>query len=427
MGINGAWRLLKNNMNNYFINPEIKKGSLLIIFIMIIFFSASTFLNKMTENALKRDYSRSLGTVAARIIEKNPELEKDIMPLITKNITQEEESKGSKLLKQYGITTDLSTAIFPFINKTSRQNIINLSIIFIFLCLTLLFLNYIECSMFYKKVRKVTASAKKVLEGDYYINLNENTEGDFSKLTSSFNSMKDVIKNNIETLKKEKQFLVDLLSDISHQLKTPLSSIIVYNDIMLSKELPRSQEEIFLESNKNQLDKMNWLIKNLLKLARLDAKAVQFTKENQSLNETILESMDALMGKAYKENIEIKFHESGEIFLFHDRLWLEEAINNIIKNSIEHSSSGGKIDIYLSENPLFKRIIIEDKGEGISEDDLPHIFKRFYKSKSSKHNDSIGIGLALSKSIIEENNGLIEAQSTLGHGSKFIITFLNNY
>lgn len=411
-------------MNRYFINPEIKKSSLMIIFMMVIFFAANSFLVEMNSERLKEDYTKSMGAIAAKIIEKDPGMEQEIMPLITKEISKEDAAKGSALLKQYGISVDLSTSLFPYINKTVKWNIVSLIIIFSFLTCAILFLNYLQCGIFYKKIRKITTSAKRVLEGDYYININENTEGDFSKLTCSFNFMKDVIKNNIDTLKSEKQFLVDLLSDISHQLKTPLSSIIVYNDIMLSKELSREQQEIFLESNKNQLDKMNWLIRNLLKLAKLDAKAIEFTKENQSLNETILESIDTLLSKANKENIKIKFNEETEVLLVHDRLWLEEALNNIIKNSIEHTPSKGIINISLWENALFKRIIIEDTGEGISEDDLPNIFKRFYKAKTSKSNDSIGIGLALSKSIVEANDGVVEAQSKLGLGSKFIITFL---
>lgn len=413
-------------MNRFFINPEIKKSSIMIILIMVVFFTANSFLAIYNNMRLKEDYTNSMGAIAAKIIEKDPGLEKDIMPLVTKRISNVEAKKGSELLKQYGISIDLSTSLFPYINKTLEHNIINSICIFLSLTIVMLILNYMQCGTFYKKIRKVTYSAKKVIEGEYYINFNENEEGDFSKLTGSFNSMKDVIKNNIDTLKKDKQFLVDLLSDISHQLKTPLSSIIVYNDIMLSKDLSREQEIIFLESNKNQLDKMNWLIKNLLKLAKIDAKAIDFCKENESLNETILESIDSLSSKASLKNIKINFNEKGEVILFHDRLWLEEALNNIIKNSIEHTSNDGNINISLYENPLFKRIIIEDTGEGIAEEDLPNIFKRFYKAKTSKNNDSIGIGLALSKSIIEANNGIIEVQSTPGIGTKFILTFLLN-
>nr|WP_274601587.1 HAMP domain-containing sensor histidine kinase [Clostridium rhizosphaerae] len=236
--------------------------------------------------------------------------------------------------------------------------------------------------------------------------------------------MREIIRNNISQLKKEKQFLVDLLSDISHQLKTPLSSMIVYNDIMLTKELDKEQRQTFLLSNQNQLSRMNWLIQSMLKLAKLDAKAIELHKENQSLNETVEEAVDALDSRASKNNVKIICKGNYDIYLEHDRLWLEEALINIIKNGIEHTSSGGIITIDLIENPVYRRVIIEDTGEGIDERDLPNIFKRFYKAKTSRKTDSVGIGLALAKSIVEAHNGLIEAQSKVGLGTKFIITFL---
>lgn len=169
---------------------------------------------------------------------------------------------------------------------------------------------------------------------------------------------------------------------------------------------------------------MNWLIKSILKLARLDAKAIEFDKENQSLNETIEDSVEALESKASEANVKIDFKESAQVIFEHDSEWLQEALINIIKNSIEHSKEGGKIDICLNENPVYRRIIIEDNGEGIREEDLPNIFKRFYKARNSNNSESIGIGLALSKSIIEAHSGIIEAQSKVNEGTRFVITFL---
>ena len=236
--------------------------------------------------------------------------------------------------------------------------------------------------------------------------------------------MRGIIRSNLEDLKKEKQFLVDLLSDISHQLKTPLSSVILYNDIMINKELPKEQKAAFLLNNQNQLDKMNWLIKNMLKLAKLDAKAIEIKPEIQSLNETIQDSVDALESKALEAKVKIIFKETVEINFKHDRLWLEEAFINIIKNAIEHTPLNGMINLELKQSPLYTRVTIQDTGEGISDVDLPNIFKRFYKAKTSKKTDSIGIGLALAKSIIDEHNGIIEVQSRVNIGTEFVITFL---
>jgi signal transduction histidine kinase len=412
-------------MKRYFSNPEIKISSSVLALMMALMLAFTLLVLKFNYESLKESYVKSIGAVAVRVIAKDPGMESEIMPIITSKISSKESSAGKTFMQQYGLNKDTENAIFPYLNQIIFKNFAGIILIFIIMGVILFTLNYVQYGYFYDRIRNLTNGAKKVLEGKYDISICEDREGDLSKLANSFNSMRDVIRNNINDLKEEKQFLAELLSDISHQLKTPLSSLILYNDIMLSKNLNEEQQKTFLISNKNQLDKMNWLIKNLLKLAKLDAKAIKLSKENLSLNETIQDSIESLESKAYEQNIKVTFGNQDEVFFDHDRLWLEEALSNIIKNGIEHTPSGGNVNISLIENPIYKRIIIEDNGEGISEEDLPNIFKRFYKAKSSKKTDSIGIGLALAKSIIEAHGGVIEAQSRINAGTKFTITFLN--
>ena len=411
-------------MRRYFVNSELKISTALLLFIMTLFLLITSLVLKEHHDNLKADYIKSLGAIAAKVVEIDPELEKEIIPLITKEVSKEEAIKGSAFLKQYGLTQRLEDELFPYVSSTIIGNNHSIILIFIFMGAILFTLNYFQYSYFYKRIRRLTNAAKKVVEGDYDIAINEDKEGDFSKLATSFNSMRGIIRNNLSDLRREKQFLVDLLSDISHQLKTPLSSVILYNDIMASKELSVKQRSEFLLNNQNQLDKMNWMIKNILKLAKLDAKAIEIVKEEQSLNETLIDAIDALESKAHEAQVAIIYKDIEEISFQHDRLWLEEALINIIKNAIEHTTSGGSIKLELIENPLYTRIIIEDTGEGITDFDLPNIFKRFYKAKTSKKTESIGVGLALSKSIVEAHNGMIEVGSKLGVGTKFIITFL---
>ena len=412
-------------MKRYFINAELKISTVVLLSLMTLFLVITSLCLKVYHDNLKDDYIKSLGAISERVVEKDPKMEKEIMPLITKEVSNEEAIKGKALLKGYGLTQDLEDELFPYARTTIINNNYSIIIIFVFMTAILFTLNYFQYSFVYKRVRKLTGAAKKVVEGDYDIAINENKEGDFSKLAISFNSMSGIIRNNLSELEREKNFLVDLLSDISHQLKTPLSSVILYNDIMVNKELTRDQEEAFLTNNQNQLEKMNWLIKNLFKLAKLDAKAIEIVREEQSLNETLKDSIDALESKANECKVNIIFKEKEKINFKHDRLWLQEAFINIIKNAIEHTLPRGTISVELMQNPLYTRILIEDTGEGISDMDLPNIFKRFYKAKSSKKSDSIGIGLALSKSIIEAHNGIIEVASKLNIGTRFIITFIN--
>ncbi len=411
-------------MKRYFINPELKKSSILLLSLMTLFLFLSLYLLKLHHDSLKEDYVNSLGAITARITERNPELEKEIIPLITKQVSETEAIKGKAILNQYGLSKELEDELFPNVNKTIAKNSYSTIVMFILMIIFLFAFNYFQYGFFYEKLSRLTTAANRVVDGDYDITISENKEGDFSKLAVSFNSMREAIRNNISELIGEKQFLVNLLSDISHQLKTPLSSMIIYNDIMLHKELSKEQRETFLVNNQNQLHRMIWLIKSILKLAKLDANAIELVKDNQSLNETIQDSMEALESKALERNIRINLMEREEVFLEHDRLWLEEALINIIKNGIEHTPRDGEINLELVENPIYIRIVIEDTGEGIKEEDLPNIFKRFYKAKTSQKSDSVGIGLALAKSIVEAHNGFIEVQSTIGVGTRFTITFL---
>jgi signal transduction histidine kinase len=411
-------------MKRYFSNPELKISSVILFSIVILFLACTLIFQRFYYNSLKEAYIKSTGTVIARAVEINPGLEKELVPIITREISKEEAFIASELLRQYGLTENLETELFPYMNNASASNNYFIILLFITMALLLFIFNYMQYGFFYSRIKRLTIGARKVVEGDFDITINENKEGDLSKLAVAFNSMREIIRNNISELKKEKQFLVHLLSDISHQLKTPLSSMIVYNDIMLNKELSKEQSKTFLQNNQNQLNRMQHLIQSILKLAKIDAKAIELNKENQSLNETIQEAIDTLGNKAAQHNIEVNFIEKDEISFVHDSLWLQEALINIIKNGIEHNKDGGEVSISLIENPVYTRVIIEDTGEGIREEDLPNIFKRFYKAKTSKKSDSVGIGLALSKAIVEAHGGIIEATSEIGVGTRFVLTFL---
>lgn len=411
-------------MKKYFLNPEIKISSTVLLGLMCFFMFLQLGIFKIYNEGLKEDYLKSVGAITARVIEQDPELESNIISIVTKGITEKEGEKGKAILAKYGVTISLENELFPHMNSITQKNRSSTVLIFIFMTLALCSLNYFQHSIFYEKIRNLTWAAQKVVDGDYEVAINENKEGDFSKLAASFNSMREIIRNNINELKTEKIFLVNLLSDISHQLKTPLSFMIIYNDIMLNKDLTKEQSEKFHLENQCQLNRMQSLIENMLKLARIDAKAIEFDKKNQSLNCTIQDVVETLKSKAEVGKVCMEFACHNQVDLEHDRFWLEEALINIVKNAIEHTNEGGFVKIDLSENPIYKRITVEDTGQGIEEEDLPNIFKRFYKTKTSTKSDSVGIGLALAKSIVESHNGIIEARSKVSEGTKIIITFL---
>lgn len=200
--------------------------------------------------------------------------------------------------------------------------------------------------------------------------------------------------------------------------------MILYNDILLNRKITQDQRRKFLEDNSIQLNNMNLMIQSILKLAKLDANTVSFIKKEESLNQTIKEVVYSFREFAKTKNVNIEYEDCTEIILQQDKLWLKEAFSNIIKNCIEHTPENNIVKISLEENPICYRVAVEDTGEGIDQSDVANIFNRFYKSENSNKKDSIGIGLSISKSIIESHDGYIDVKSSRGVGTKFVVTFI---
>ena len=407
---------------NVFINPEVRKSSSLIIIITITFMIIVQIILNISFNSIKIDYMEGKATLIGSLCEKYPEIESEIVNTVYKGSSPELIEKGKNISSQYGYGENLQISFLKNFNKSFI--FVNRSIIILIIAFSLSFigLNYYQYTIIYKRVRSLAKASKEILEGNYNIDIYEEKEGDFAKLAYGFKNMRSIIKNQMIELKSEKQFLVNILSDISHQLKTPLSALIVYNDILSKEDIKKEDKDIFVANSRNQLTRMEWLIKSLLKLAKVDADAIEYNKKENLLFETVNDSIQTVGVMAKRNDVEINYNSDGceNIISTYDDLWLQEAVINILKNSIEHSPHG-KIYIYLKDSPINCKIIIKDNGEGISEEDLPNIFKRFYKSSKS---DSVGIGLSLSKAIVEAQGGYIEVNSTKNIGTEFRIVIL---
>lgn len=407
-------------------NPEIKrityKFTILHIILCIIMWSFVKIQIKNFSQSLIRQNTGAVGI----ILNNHPELENEIISYFTKGISENYVLQGENILESYGYSTNMKISLIPIIKDFYFKFQINVALLMIIFFIPILCLIIFEYKHVFKKIIKISTAAEKIVDGDLSIRLDEDNEGDFSILGHQFNEMSNRLKKSLEQLKKDKIFLKDTISDISHQLKTPLASLIVFNELFLNNSIKDEEtKQKFHEKSKNQLHRMEWLIKNLLKLAKIEAKAVDFDISNNLLITTIKESLEPLKNKWEKKNQTINIIQNQDnIYLKHDINWTSEAITNIIKNCIEHTFEGGNITLELTETPLLVSILITDNGEGIPKEDLPNIFKRFYKGKSSKKSDSIGIGLALAKSIIENQSGNISVRSIQEEGSVFDITFL---
>lgn len=407
-------------------NTEMKGYMIILVVIFLLFMVYQLISHQIFYNHLKTDSITVWGEITAKLIEQNPENEAEIMKVLTSNSSDSSEYQeiGREIFRQYGLYEDLETKLFPLLNNHISS--FNQTIIWGLICFgLLLFLaNYMQYKIIFNKIKQLTSTAKKIIDGDYSVTINENKEGEIAKLAVSFRSMKDIIRKNMKDLLVEKEFLGRMLQDISHQLKTPLSTISIYNEMLLNEDLPRQQQVQLLQNNEVQISRMNVLIQNLLKIAKIDAKAISFDKEPLNLVNTINEVLNRLENIINERDLLIDWDGTEEVVVIHDKLWMQEALMNLLKNAIEHSKPSEKITLQVNDTPIYTELVIQDFGEGIAAEDLPHIFNRFYKASTSKKHDSTGIGLALTKAIIEAHQALIKVESVKNAYTRFTITFI---
>lgn len=272
----------------------------------------------------------------------------------------------------------------------------------------------------YKKLSELNDYLSLVLSGDYNLDINDNTEGELSILKNNLYKIITTLSTQNEMLKKDKVYLADSLADISHQLKTPLTSMMVMTDLLKESEYGGREQE-FISIIENQLEKMRWLILNLVKLSKLDADTVEFKYEPVSVEKVINESIKPFLVMLDLKSITLNNSINDFIFTG-DKNWTVEAFENILKNCIEHTDKNGELSISGKSTNIYDSVIIEDNGCGIAPEDLPNIFERFYHGKNSSA-DSVGIGLALAKMVLEKENASVSVESTLGKGTTFEIRF----
>ena len=406
-------------------NPEIKKYNISIIALFLIIILLSIFINTLNLNIIKADVIQNNQAIVGNIVSKYPELEKDIVSVITQAKNKENTDLGAKVLQKYNYDSSTNLSQEPIVqNNIYKMLKINiLFITFVFLCLiTISFYFFIKI---YRDIKDMTDYVYHSSEGREYEMKNKNQEGQIGLLKTEIMKMTTVLKEKVALLHSEKIFLNDTISDISHQLKTPMTSLMLLTDLMYN-DLDKEKKIEFLDRTNAQLSRMNWLIKSMLKLSKLEAKVIDFKTDKVNINELIKRSISPLLVPIELRNISLNINGDKEASYTGDIEWSSEALSNIIKNCIEHTKEGGTLDITYEENPIYSEIIIKDNGEGIDKDDIQNIFKRFYKGKNSK-SDSVGIGLAMAKSIIESQNGDIYVKSKKNRGSEFHITFHKRY
>lgn len=246
------------------------------------------------------------------------------------------------------------------------------------------------------------------------------SEGQLGILESEIYKLVTQLKEMYSGEKKQKSYMVDMLSDISHQIKTPLTAITLMTDLLKAPDLSEEKRLDYVAKIDQQTKRITWLIRNLLTLSQLEADMLELKKEKNNLKGMLDGIMETFEIIAEVKDVELSLECPDEVYITCDKQWTTEAISNIVKNCIEHTPSEGSVRIKVEQNNLATEITIEDTGEGIDKEHLPYIFKRFYKAPGSS-NSSVGIGLSMSKQIIMRQNGNITVESEVGKGSSFLI------
>ena len=399
-----------------FENKQIKR--LFILFFGVLFFCI--IITMLVFNNLNKSMVSKTNSIVENIIlkieEKYPDISQEEIIEVLKNNTN---YSNTNILAKYGINDNIS--ILSSMNQYKNISIIMMVAILIVSNVVIMIIILIYLKERKRKIDNLITYIDNIQSKKYLLDVEDNSEDELNSLKNELYKLTVMLKEKADDSKAQREDMYRLLSDISHQLKTPLTSIqILLDNLNESKNMDEKTRKKFIIEITKKIESMNWLIIALLKLSKLDANAVEFKKEKIDVSNMIENVVENLSIMAEIRDIQVMF-DSKDIYIQADYNWYKEAISNILKNAIEHARHN--VTIKASENKVYTQIEIKDDGMGINKKDMKHIFDRFYKSQNSDEN-SIGIGLSLSKSIIEAQNGHIYVDSKDGEYTKFIIRYI---
>ena len=385
-----------------------------------------TFLGQVIVARMANDYKNELikhdYEVAGYLYRDNGNVS-HIRAAFTQKKSVEDYKRGEILLKSTGYDGSINNNLIPSVKAFNNKYAVLVFILFFSMGITFLFILFIFAVKFNKILEKASSDILSFMNGNHKVRLDDNKEGSLSKLFSAINMMATSQAAHIIKEKQNKEFLKDTISDISHQLKTPLAALEMYNEIILDENVNNDVVSSFNLKIKSELERMESLIQNLLKLAKLDAGAIELNKQKSNLKNLLEGIIMRFQTRAQYEGKSIILNCDNNFIFTCDKEWLLEAISNIIKNALDHTESGNEICVSCDNTAVAIRIVIKDNGFGIHPEDLHYIFKRFYRSRFSKNTKGVGIGLTLSKAIVEKHGGTIMVESELDRGTAFHLIF----
>lgn len=394
-----------------------------IVIVVMVFVLGSMALNYWEYQRYTVNYNQKLNAVLSEVREHYPEItEEELVALFE---SDSEENQDSLWLKSYGIDLQKDSLLLQNESEHRLFQVLQLIwLLFLALAVTGAFLQYNRKKD--RELAQITRYIEEINQKNYKLEIDDMSEDELSILKNEIYKTTVMLKEVAEHSLKAKNDLKDSLSDISHQLKTPITSIsVILDNLMDDPEMPVEVRSDFLHDIKRETRNINFLVQSLLKLSKLDSDTVVFLKEEvtaKALVDAAIQNV-AMLCDLKNVTVEVKEKTTEDCTVLCDFRWQVEAITNILKNCVEHSEDDSKIVITLNQNQVYTSISIRDFGEGIDEEDQKHIFERFYKGKNSSQ-DSVGIGLALAKAIVEADRGHISVESG-EDGSKFTIKYFH--
>ena len=397
---------------------HLKKFLLTSMIPIIVFLIIGNIFFFYQYQSYTQNYNDKIASLVNLLEKEYPDIDRN--ELIS--ILNSEDKVSEDIFSRYGIDIQNESIIVEN-DQLFSGFIIVYNILFIGLALSIILLYLKHEKVQNKEIKKIARCIEEINKKNYSINIDENSEDELSILKNELYKITIMLKEDAENSKKDKLKLKDSLSDISHQLKTPLTSInIMLDNILDNPEMDNNTKEKFIQNIKREITNISSLVGEILKLSKFDASVIKFEEQQVFIDDIVKSAISNVEMMAELKNINIEVNNQDNIKLVCDAKWQIEAITNVLKNCIEHSKDDSTITIDIDSNKIYKQITIKDNGEGIDEKDLPHIFERFYKGKNSSK-DSVGIGLALAKTIIEKDNGSIKVDSKKGKQTTFVIKY----
>ncbi len=379
----------------------------------------TALLSYMTNDFQKTMVEHNYGT--AGYLVNHPDT--NVAAAFTKDKTDADLEAGRRILKEAGYHENTNPRMVPAVAAYQKRTAVMLGGM-LFSVFAVVFLTV---WIYVQRQRKVLVKADTVitrfLSGDTGQRIDSEETGGWYSLFHRINELAAILSAQAEHEKQTREFLQDMISDVSHQLKTPLAALKMYDEIMAQEGTDRETIHAFSQKSLREIRRVEDVVYMLLKIARLDAGTVRMEKAEENMEMLLKDVTERFEMLAAQEAKEIVLSGSSDVSLYCDALWMSEALGNVVKNALEHTQRGGKVAISWERTPLLTNIVVEDNGTGIHQEDIHNIFKRFYRSHISQDTHGIGLGLPLAKSIVEAHQGTVSVTSRVGKGSRFVLSF----